>query len=456
MKFYAVLAAAVLLFSVPMTVCAEEEEGQEEELEAYVGESIDYEYTIDAEGNVRLDHFKPADSYEGAVTIPSEIEGHPVTRVGNGCFMSAKGITSIKIPSSLSDVGVSSFFDCDALEYFEVEDGNHYFSVDDGVLRADGGRLLVAYPASKEGETYTVPDGVEEIVSGAFGFAQNLKKITIPDGVQYIGTWAFAHSDKLEKADIAGTVYRIENYSFSYCSALSDVQLHSGTEEIWHAAFAYDPALKQVTLPNTLLTVGQYAFCGTGMTCVTIPSSVQEISYCAFGYDADMNPIHGFVIYGEPYSTAKEYATASDPENDYENKFNFIAVMDADIPYELGGGELYKEETEPVETDAAAESSDAENVPAETDADGNPASVKQKVGAGLFGNDKVKLFLGIGGGTAIILAIVLLIAFLRNPKKKPDAENPEEKAPETETSAEDTPAEEAEDTPADPEKDSEA
>ena len=283
MKFYAALAAAVLLLSVPMTVYAEEEElqqeenqeeSQEEDLGAYVDAGADYEYTIDAEGNVRLDHFKPAESYEGAVALPSEIEGHPVTCIGNGCFMSARGITSVTIPESMSDVGISAFFDCDALEYFEVEEGNSYFSVEDGILMADGGRLLVAYPAAKPDETYTVPGSVEEIVSGAFGFAQHLREITVSDGVEYIGSWAFAHSDTLEKADIAGSVLTIENYAFSYCSALKDVQLHSGTEEILHAAFANDPALTQVTLPDTLKTVGQYAFCGTGMTCVTIPPSL--------------------------------------------------------------------------------------------------------------------------------------------------------------------------------------
>ena len=442
MKFYAAFAAAVLLLTVPVTAYAEDDS---EELSAYVGASIDYDYTIDAEGGVTLDHFKPAESYEGAVTVPSEIEGHPVERIGNGCFMSAKGITSVRIPATLSDIGNSTFFDCDALEYFEIEDGNHYFSVQDGVLFADGGRLLVAYPASKADETYTVPDGVNEIVSGAFGFAQHLKEVTVSDDVIYIGSWAFAHSDTLETADISGSVATIANYAFSYCSALQSVQLHSGTEEIGHAAFAYDPALKQVTLPDTLRTVGQYAFCGTGMSCVTIPPSVESISYCAFGYDDNLSPIHDFVIYGQPGTEATMYATASDPENDYENKFNFIAVVDANIPYELGGGQLYSEATEPAETDAATELQTDESI-AETDADGNPAGMDQKIGAGLFGNEKLKLILGIGGGTAILLAIVLLIAFLRNPKKKPEKasveEKPEEEAPAEEKPEEEAPAEE--------------
>ena len=480
MKFYAVFAAAVMLLSVPMTVYADEEQAPEASEEEIEGSTADYEYTIDAEGNVTLDHFIPAESYEGELTIPSEIEGHPVTTLGKGCFMSATGITAVTIPASVIDVGVHVFFDCDALTTFTVEEGNPYLYVENDVLFADDGKLLVAYPASKADESYTIPAGVEEVTSGAFGFAQNLKELTVSDGVVYLGRWTFGHSEKLEKVDIPGSVIMIEDYAFSYCTSLNSVTFHSGTEEISHAAFAYDPALTQVTLPDTLKTVGQYAFCGTGLSCITIPPYVESISYCAFGYDGDMKAIHDFTIYGQPGTEAYLYAIAEDADNDYKNSFNFIAVEDACIPYELGGGKLYTEETEPAETDADSSSA----VVTETDENGNPVNVEDKIGAGLFGNKRLQLILGIGGGVAIALAIVLLIAFMKKPKKDetapekkqedPADENPTEDATPVETAAEETADEEqapadgnstedaetvetaTDETPAEPEKDEEA
>ncbi|MCR4644333.1 MAG: leucine-rich repeat protein [Oscillospiraceae bacterium] len=459
MKFYAVLAAAALLLSAPLTVYADEEPAPEASEEEIEGSTADYEYTIDAEGNVTLDHFIPAESYEGELTIPSEIEGHPVTTLGKGCFMSCTGITAVTIPASVTDVGVHVFFDCDALTTFTVEEGNPYLYVENDVLFADDGKLLVAYPASKPDESYTIPDGVEEVTSGAFGFTRHLKDLSIPEGVQYLGRWTFGHSDTLETVDIPGSVILIEDYAFSYCTALNSVTFHSGTEEISHAAFAYDTALKQVTLPDTLKTVGQYAFCGTGLSCITIPPYVESISYCAFGYDGDMKAIHDFTIYGQPGTEAYMYAIAEDADNDYKNSFNFIAVEDACIPYELGGGKLYTEETEPAETDAA--DSDSSSVVTETDENGNPVKVEDKIGAGLFGNKRLQLILGIGGGVAIALAIVLLIAFAKKPKKnetEPEETADEEKAASEENSTEDAESVEKSDdeTPAEPEKDEEA
>lgn len=437
----AFLLAAVMTMSV-LPVSAEEDG-------AYVGNNINYKYEIDADGNVKLYDFLDGESFTGELVIPSEIEGHPVTYIGNGCFMSDMGITSVVIPKTVTDMGESVFFDCEQLDHFTVEDGNPFYTVNDGVLMADGGKLLVAYPAAKEGESYTVPDGVEEIGGGAFGFAQHLREVVIPDGVLYIDNWAFGHA-KIEKADIAGSVIQIDTYAFAYCNELSTLTLGNGINNIQHAAFAYDEKLTQVTLPSTLVYVGQYAFCGTGLSCITIPNSIEDISYCAFGYDADLNAINDFTIYGEPNTMAQMYATAVDADNDYENHFNFIAVEDASIPYELGGGKLYVAPEDRTEEPAPVTETNAkgEVVIVETDAAGNPVRMEEKIGAGLFGNKRLQLFLAIGGGLAILLAAVLLISFLKKTKAKPDVENLDQEAEKekAEEKSEDT----AEDTPEEP------
>ena len=417
-----------------------------------------YNYGLDNEGNAELYDFLPKQSFVGELVIPSEIDGHPVDYIGNGCFMEAYGITSVVIPATLTDMGESVFFGCSSIERFEVEAGNPYFSATpDGVLLADEGALLVAYPPASPAEMYTVPAGVQEIGGGAFGFLQHLKSVEIPDGALYIDTWAFAHAPSLETVTIAGTVTTIDSYAFAYDDALRSVTLNSGLEEIMHAAFAYDGALTQITLPPTLTKIGQYAFCGTGLTCVTIPRSLSDISYCAFGYDADMREIADFTIYGEPYTAAQTYAADSDEENAYENHFAFVAVENADIPYELGGGKLLSEaEDEAAAAEDAAAASDADSAEA-PDAIGSAAddeestaatgSLWQRIGAALRGNPRLQVIIGAACGVLFVLAAVLLFAFLRKPKAK-DA--PDKKA----DAAKDAPADDtpAEDAPADTEE----
>ena len=53
------------------------------------------------------------------------------------------------------------------------------------------------------------------------------------------------------------------------------------------------------------------------------------------------------------------------------------------------------------------------------------ANIFEKMGAGLFGNQKMQMILGIGGGVAILLAIVLIIAFAKKPKNSQKKENDE-------------------------------
>jgi hypothetical protein len=302
---------------------------------------------------------------------------------------------------------------CTSLERFIVEEGNPYYSTtDDGVLVADNGAFLVAYPAAKPDETYTTPQGIDEIAPGAFSFAQNLKEINVTEGVIAIDNWAFAHSN-IEKASIAGSVYQIDDYAFSYCNNLSEVELGQGIKKIYHAAFANDPALTHIALPATLELVGQYAFCGTGMQSVTIPRSVEDISYCAFGYDADFRAVPGFTVYGEANTMAQTYCTTADAENDYQNNFKFVAVEDADMPAD--GSAPVEEEiaTEVVTADDGKEIA----VPVIQEETGEP-TLTEKLGAGLKGNTKVLLMLGVGGTVLIVLACALIVSFLKSPKRR--------------------------------------
>lgn len=428
----ALFTAALLLSAVPMTVSADEPETTEN-AEATEASELQYQYGLDAEGNAELYDFIPSDSYEGPVTIPAEIEGHPVDYVGNACFLNAAGITEVTIPASITDMGDDIFLGCTSLQRFYVEEGNPYYSAtEDGILLADNGGFLVSYPAAREDSTYEIPASVDEIAPSAFGFAVNLKEITIPEGVNFIDSWAFSYSG-LKKITISGSVQLLDDYAFAYCTDLREVNLTTGLDSINNAVFYCDESLKQITLPDTLTYIGQYAFCGTGLSCITIPNSVGEISYCAFGYDKTYKAISDFILYGEPNSAAQVYATDADPENDYENHFNFIAVADGSFPYELGGGMLYEEAF--AETEAPPPATDEEGNIVETDENGNPVNPGEELGAGLKDNKKVQLMLGIGGGAAVLLAVILFSAFAKKPKNgdsEKDAE-PEKHTEEAET-----------------------
>ncbi len=71
------------------------------------------------------------------------------------------------------------------------------YKVEDGVLYTYSGMTLVAYPAMKKVETFTVPDGVIDIYDGAFKNCPYLKEIYIPSSVVIIGDKAFEDNPDL-------------------------------------------------------------------------------------------------------------------------------------------------------------------------------------------------------------------------------------------------------------------
>ena len=150
------------------------------------------------------------------------------------------------------------------------------------------------------------------------------------------------------------------------------------------------------------------------MTSVTIPRSVEKIDYCAFGYDADFRAVPGFTVYGEANTMAQTYCTTADPDNDYQNNFKFVAVENAD---KAADGSAPAAATEAVTEIITDDHGEEIAVPVIEEATGEP-SFTEKLGAGLKGNSKVLAILGVGGGVLIVLAIALIAAYLKSPKRK--------------------------------------
>lgn len=359
-----------------------------------------YAYSINEDGNAEIYDLVDEKNYSGEIVIPSEIDGHTVVYVGNGAFTDADGITSVTIPASVSSMGDCVFFGCRSLSSIQLEEGNPYFSLSpDGVLLGEEGKLLICYPAGREGDAYIVPDTVDEIAPGAFGHAKYLKEVIVPGSVVSIDRWAFSYS-MLEKLTLEDGVYQLDDYAFAYCQSLREVDLGEGLSMIYDACFASCRALEEITLPDSLTIVGQYAFCGTSLKSITIPWGVEEIGYGAFGYDTSMKPVSSFTVHAVEGSAGHAYCTAEDTENDYKNNFNFVAVKDPDAPD-------FSSETEEKSSDA------------ETDGD-VPDETKPQAPPKQSGDDSLLTILLVAGAGFIVLLAAILAVLLR--KKPRDAE----------------------------------
>jgi hypothetical protein len=121
-----------------------------------------------------------------SITIPNS-----VTSIGEGAFHLCSSLTSITIPSGVTSIGEGAFRLCSSLSSIYVEEGNEYFSSENGILFSKDKTMLVCYPEGKSENSYIIPNSVISIGRYAFYGCSSLASITIPQSVTSIGSSAF-------------------------------------------------------------------------------------------------------------------------------------------------------------------------------------------------------------------------------------------------------------------------
>ncbi len=168
-------------------------------------------------------------------------------RLGDYAFYGCSGLTSLTIPSSVTEIGWYAFEDCSGLTSF------------------------------------TIPSGVTSIGWSVFEGCSGLTSLTIPSSVTEIGWHAFEDCSSLTSLTIPSSVTSIGSWAFSGCSGLTNLTIPSSVTEIGDAAFRDCSGLTSFTIPFGVTSIGSWAFSGcSGLTSFTIPSSVTSIGSKAF------------------------------------------------------------------------------------------------------------------------------------------------------------------------------
>ena len=236
---------------------------------------------------------KPA---EGALEIPVELGGYPVTEIASHAFGACSNLLSMTIPDWVMDIGPCAFRGCSSLTSVTI--GNGVTSIGRGAFEECSSLTEVSIGKS-----------VANIGDGAFGHCRGLTSVTIPDSVTSIGSNAFAYCSGLTSVTILGNVTndwtwqsspfygctniatpvlgdkmtKIGDYMFEGCSGLSSVTIPDNVTIIGDNAFSNCRGLTSVTIPDSVTSIGDSAFSNcSGLTSVTIGNSVTSIESDAF------------------------------------------------------------------------------------------------------------------------------------------------------------------------------
>lgn len=127
-----------------------------------------------------------------ATNLTEVIIPEGVKVIGLRAFDEASNLQNLDIPASVETIRDNAFFGCTSLTNISVPANSQSFASVDGVLFDKEKKVLMQYPAAKEGQ-YTVPDGVTSI--GKFAFqGSRLTNVTLPNSVTNVADWAFSGS----------------------------------------------------------------------------------------------------------------------------------------------------------------------------------------------------------------------------------------------------------------------
>lgn len=181
---------------------------------------------------------------KSTISIPSKIDGHPVTMIYEFAFCGLEKTKTINIPNSVTTIDVAAFAGNDKLQ------------------------------------SITIPNSVTELGAAAFILNENLTSVTLPNTISSIPYATFAGCVSLKKIDIPSSVKAIEKEAFSMTG------------------------FTEFTVPDTVTTIGYQVFSDCeNLVKVTIPKSVTTIGKAIFEGCSD-----DVTIYGEKGSYAETYA----------------------------------------------------------------------------------------------------------------------------------------------------
>ena len=169
-----------------------------------------------------------------------------VTKIEKGMLYALEGCETIKLPSTLKEIGYRAF-DRLALEQIEL------------------------------------PEGLETIGEEAFQ-SSKLTSLEIPASVNKIGPRAFYSSKELSAVsfDKNSNIKTIGEYAFNNCRKLETVNLPDSLIGLEDGAFSHCYALKGIKLPDNMVELDDVVFAGSALESMVLPSGIKSIGHSTF------------------------------------------------------------------------------------------------------------------------------------------------------------------------------
>lgn len=287
-----------------------------------------FEYSLDDDGNATIT------KYAGnvkALTIPDELDGHPVVAIANDVFKGNTALQSVVIPDAVTSIGAGAFRECSNLSMVHLPDklltmeANTFYHCNEIRSIYIPGKLkeCTANDYADEGGPFAKCDNLKQIIfdkelkqipSHLLCKCTGIEEVSIPENITGIGWMAFGKCPNLKKVSMSDDVTLISACAFANCSELTTLKLSKGLTVLGDSAFARCVKLTEVRIPKSIKTIqydygfrehiGPFGYCSslrtiyfqegiteipdnlfaecTGLIEISIPETVKDIGTNAF------------------------------------------------------------------------------------------------------------------------------------------------------------------------------
>lgn len=174
----------------------------------------------------------------------------------------------------------TSFFN---LASVEVEAGSRYLKAENGILYNWDKSAMICYPSYNTLEEYKMPSSLvsSEPIRNKF-----VKRIVFSKNRKWkFKDWQVWDCKKLEEIYLPDHITEISPYAFDGCSGLKKIRWSKNLKIIGQGAFkcSFAASVTKLKLPGKIRVIGPEAFRWCGLKEVTLPDTVASVGYYAFG-----------------------------------------------------------------------------------------------------------------------------------------------------------------------------
>lgn len=203
---------------------------------------------------------------EGEIEVPAEIDGLPVTSIGEHGLAGLAKVTSIKLPDTVTTIGKQAFSYNTQLESINIPENVRIIPDE-------------AFMNCMSLGNVEIPAKVMSIGVRAFYACRKITEINLPNSVESLGEMAFADCQGLAKINIPSRINKLEKAVFGNCFALESLVLSENVTFI--AKDALPPKIKNLTIKNSVCELEDGLYMYITKDCVIIApagSTAQEFA----------------------------------------------------------------------------------------------------------------------------------------------------------------------------------